>query len=551
MKAAIYCRVSTKDQEREGTSLQSQLDACEKLAQERGYEVPEGFTIMETYSGLSIDRPKLNEIRQWVRDDEVDAVIAYTLDRLSRDPVHFIILQEELDRAGVMLIMVTEDVDSSDMGKLIAHIKGFAAKLEAEKIKERTMRGKRTKALQGKMPNGRKLYGYNYVLGEGVRVLNEEESKWVKTIFTLLVEERLSLLAIAKRLNTLGVPTPTGGTFWRPPTIHRILKNPSYAGRTYAFTQKFVEPKRRIKPNTKIKKTRLVWKPRGEWIEIPNATPAIISEELFGESQKILKRNRELSSRNARRQYLLSGHILCKRCGRRYIGYARVLRKPNGKKYESRYYLCGASKKELSPIPCDNKRLEASATENAVWEQIEAILSDPEVVFAELKDRQHEADKTSFLERNLETVRERLKFKEKEKNRIHKAFSITGDESKFRKDIADLTEEVKALRQEETSLESRIEANKKFALNLEGIKQACELVKNNLTSLSFKEKRLALEALQIKVIAGDLNITVEGVIPIQREAIVFASPRQSFRVFYPSSHASSPIRETKRQPPRF
>jgi len=37
MKAAIYCRVSTEDQEREGTSLQSQLEACKKLAEERGY----------------------------------------------------------------------------------------------------------------------------------------------------------------------------------------------------------------------------------------------------------------------------------------------------------------------------------------------------------------------------------------------------------------------------------------------------------------------------------------------------------------------------------
>jgi len=131
MKAGIYCRVSTEDHEREGTALQSQLEGCKKLAGEKGYEVLNEFTSMETYSGLTLDRPKLNEVRQWVRDREVDAVIAYTLDRLSRDPVHFIILQEELERVGVTLIMVTEDIDSSDMGKLIAHIRGFAAKLEA------------------------------------------------------------------------------------------------------------------------------------------------------------------------------------------------------------------------------------------------------------------------------------------------------------------------------------------------------------------------------------------------------------------------------------
>ena len=48
MKAAIYCRVSTEGQEREGTSLQSQLDACLVKSRELGYETPSEFTISET-----------------------------------------------------------------------------------------------------------------------------------------------------------------------------------------------------------------------------------------------------------------------------------------------------------------------------------------------------------------------------------------------------------------------------------------------------------------------------------------------------------------------
>ncbi len=98
--------------------------------------MPGELIILETYSGLTLDRPKLPQLRQGVRDKEVEAVIAYTMDRLSRDPVHFIILQEELERAGVELILVTETVDSSDLGRLITYIKGYAAKLEAVKIRE-------------------------------------------------------------------------------------------------------------------------------------------------------------------------------------------------------------------------------------------------------------------------------------------------------------------------------------------------------------------------------------------------------------------------------
>ena len=110
MKAAIYCRVATEDQERGGTSLQSQLEACRNKAHELGYAVPEEFIILETCSGSTLDRPKLPKLRQWVRDKEVDAVIACTLDRLSRNLGHFIILHEELDMAGVALVLITDTV---------------------------------------------------------------------------------------------------------------------------------------------------------------------------------------------------------------------------------------------------------------------------------------------------------------------------------------------------------------------------------------------------------------------------------------------------------
>ena len=61
-KAAIYCRVSSEGQEREGTSLQTQLEACSKYCQDKGYGV--AYRFIETYSGLTLERPKLNELRE-------------------------------------------------------------------------------------------------------------------------------------------------------------------------------------------------------------------------------------------------------------------------------------------------------------------------------------------------------------------------------------------------------------------------------------------------------------------------------------------------------
>ena len=94
MKADIYCRVSADNQESEGTSLQTQLEACLNYCQGKGYEVAYRFS--EAYSGLTLDRPKLNELRELVRNEQIDVLVVYCLDRLSRDPTHGVILTQEL-----------------------------------------------------------------------------------------------------------------------------------------------------------------------------------------------------------------------------------------------------------------------------------------------------------------------------------------------------------------------------------------------------------------------------------------------------------------------
>jgi len=95
-KATIYCRVSTEGQEQDGTSLQTQAEACRDYCQARRYEV--GHELSEAWSGLSLERPKLDELRELVRSEKVDIVVVYSLDRLSRDPVHGV---EYMDISGL------------------------------------------------------------------------------------------------------------------------------------------------------------------------------------------------------------------------------------------------------------------------------------------------------------------------------------------------------------------------------------------------------------------------------------------------------------------
>ena len=513
MIGAIYCRVSTEEQEREGTSLDSQLEACIKKAQELGYETGD-HTIKETWSGLTLDRPKLTEIRQRVRNKEVDAVIAYTLDRLSRDPVHFIILQEEMERANVGLYLVTETVDSTDLGKLISHIRGYAAKLEAEKIRERTMRGKRARALAGKLPAGShaRLYGYLYIKKEGKRIINDQEAKHVQDMFSWLVNEGLSTNAITYRLRDLNVPTPSGKGWWKRDTVLKILKNTSYIGKVYAFTRTYTEPDYRMKPNTKRKKTKVVWKPQSEWILIENVSPPIISESVFNIAQQRLEENRKMATRNAKNQYLLHGHIYCARCGRAYWGAAGI-KSRNGKRYEYPFYHCSGRLKKVTPIKCDNRQHNAKRLEALVWAEVEKILNQPELILSELQRKEQEQEAHTW-QKELEMVIAQLDNRKHQKQRIWYAYEITGDEETFRRDIAKVEKELQDRQKRKGELEAIIESSQQLILSADDLKRACEIISNNLKQLDFKEKRLTLQALQIRVLIDGVWVTVQGAIPM-------------------------------------
>ena len=499
MRAAIYCRVSTEDQEREGTSLQTQQEACLKYCQEKDYNVSYRFS--EAYSGLTLDRPRLSELRELVRAGDIDVIVVYCLDRLSRDPTHGVILTQEVEKYNVTLEAVTEDIDNSELGKLINYIRGFAAKLEAEKIRERTMRGKMERVKAGRLPGGRftKLYGYNYVsgrgTGEGIRYVNEIESKVVKEIYRLYIEEGLSLCKITRKLNSLDISSPSGKGTWNRTGVYNILTNPAYTGKTFLFTRYKAEADHHLKASRKNKLTHVVMRPREEWVELKGATPALVSEDLFAQVQLKLKRNKELASRNARREYLLSGYVFCS-CGRRYT--AR-------KKTKHSYYSCPK---------CKDRSLNAAYIETAIWDKVEEVISNPEVVLAGIEMMRKEANNGEIYHKELDGIEAKLRHMAREKDRVWKAFEITGDEAKFTREIKAIMSGIDELEKRKVELVNKIELAGQTEANIQSIREYCELVRHNLGELSFPEKRQALEALKVRVTSSNEGIKLEGTIPI-------------------------------------
>ena len=497
--AAVYTRVSTDSQELEGTSLDTQLEACLEKAKELGYETKPDYTIQETYSGLSLDRPKLNQVRQWVRDKEVDAVVAYTLDRLSRDPVHFIILQEELERAGVVLIMVTEDVDSSDMGKLISHIKGFAAKLEAEKIKERTMRGKRERIKSGKLPAGRGiLFGYDYDKDREINVANND-LKTVKMIGEWLIQEGIFLNEACRRLMEKGIPAPKGGKQWSRGTIGRIMRNSSYAGRSYAYKTK-IEGKKRIRCS------------EADHVLIPNAVDQVaFTIEEWELIQQRLDRNRELSPRNQKLDYLLTGRIFCKQCGRRYYGVPV---------HGTPYYRCSGRIKLLFDKRCSAKTINAKELDEAVWNEVAEALKKPRTILAGLQELKDKGNQEGLFQSELDQAVKRLKALDKEQERLLQ-WALKGfPEDTVVKENEKINRERVTLQGRIRELGNRLEQALDSHFDIEKIEEWCKIASENLPKFGLTEKKLALETFKIKVWV-DHNITeLDGVLPVPDETLV-------------------------------
>jgi site-specific DNA recombinase len=527
MKAAIYARVSTEDQEREGTSLDSQVAACVGRANELGYDTDDEHIIREVWSGLTLERPKLSQLREWVRNKEIDALFAYTLDRLSRDPVHFIILLEQIERAGVELVLVTETLDSSDLGKLITHIKGYAAKLEAAKIRERTMRGIRERVKAGKLPSGQRgrLFGYTYMpgrgVGEGVRYINEDQAKWVREIYRWHVEEGLTLNAITYRLRALNVPTPSGRPFWIRSTVYKILTNPAYIGKTYCFVHVHKETTNHHKDDIKSRKTAIQIKPYEEGVEIPGATPPIIDENLFAAAQARLKQNKGQPNREGKVKFLLRGHIHCSRCGRKYWGYCRWVK---GQPSSGRRYYCMGRRTIITPDKCDNKGYDAAFLETVVWQQVEKLLSQPELILGELSRRRGDAEGQTLWEQRLRTVEVALAGWDKKMDNLAHAAVLGLPEERFKKQLDDLNKQKAELEVQKAELERKIKESKQAKIDMEKVEQFCTSVKQNLASFSFQEKKLALEALRIKLWINGDQLTIEGAVPLPDSAAPSTPP---------------------------
>ena len=491
MKAAIYCRVSTEGQEQDGTSLQTQLEACRKYCQARRYEV--GHELSEAWTGLSLERPKLTELRELVRSEKLDAVVVYSLDRFSRDPVHGVILMQELEKHGVNLEAATETVDNSEVGKLVFYIKGYAAKLDSERRRDATGRGKQAMLKSGKLPQGTGIgiYGYQWIREYKKRTPIEREAKVVQRMFEMVAQGD-SCFKIARTLNKETIPTKSGKK-WEARTVSRIVRNPAYMGVTYFGQTSGKEHKK---------------KPQESWHVLPDVTPAIISKELFERAQDALARSKELHPGKAKHEYPLTGFAVCGYCGSPLIGSCL---RGNYRYYHCRGTYPTASRKKI----CDARYIQAGWLEDVVWEKVKSVLRYPEVLLAEIR-KQTEAEQAQVssgtIDQEIKALNRKLKQYTGQERRLMKAFKLG-----FTPDV--ILDEMNETKKEKEADQARLAALIQTKENIAKmgdyeakLKELCARIVPELDNCSSQDKKDAYRYLDLKVTGTPEGVDIKGYI---------------------------------------
>lgn len=505
--AALYLRVSTNPQEDEGSSLETQQAACEQYCTQHGL-TPE-FILRETWSGLTLDRPQLDQLRELARLKQIDAMVSYSTDRVTRDPVHLLLLYEEMDKAGVKVCLVTEPRDDSLEGQLISFVRGWTGKVEAVKIAERTQRGRRQRAKSGRLPNGAQRYGWRYMPETGKREIDENQANVIKDMATWVIREGLSLGAIRARLMERSVPAPKGGEVWGLSTIRRILHDPALAGDSYGYRYLSTEPTNGSSPGKRYPKSRREERPRDEWISLGDATPAILSRDDFDVLQRQLQRNSSLVSRAQKHQYLLAGFLYCVNCGARYYG------EPHG---ERRYYRC-AGRRSVSER-CRNPQISADSLETDICAWFDEFWTQPDVLSLVLL-RSNKPENRGPLEAKLGAVTAKLdKLVGEEARLVHCYVVGQFDEGVLDRERKRIAAERERLTREQEDLSQRLEDLAAQDIDEDALGQLQRLMARRWKSMSFDERRQVFNRLKLKLeVTSDREVLVSGLLPMQPKIV--------------------------------
>lgn len=226
MRAAIYIRVSTEDQAREGYSLAAQEEMLRAYCESQGWTVSDIYSD-DGYSGKNTSRPSYRRMME--ERDSWDCILVLKMDRIHRNSKNFMSMMEDLEVWKKTFTSSTESLDTSNaLGRFVMDMIQRIGQLESEQIGERTYMGMREKAESAKGILGFRV-PYGYDLADGMLYVNDEEANMVRWMFNSYLEG-LSLSELSYALNNRKDSQTRAGNPWTVHNVRTILHNPVYVG---------------------------------------------------------------------------------------------------------------------------------------------------------------------------------------------------------------------------------------------------------------------------------------------------------------------------------
>ena len=218
MKAVAYLRVSTKEQAEEGYSIAAQQEACTRYAKERGWELADVYSDRGE-SARTSDRPQFQlMLRRITEDEQVRYLLVHKLDRLARNIRDYAEVREQLERAGVELVSVTEGLEATASGKMMEGMLAVVAEWYSNNLSAEIRKGQAQKLREGGWPTGAPI-GYRNVReepGAGQRrgravIVPSEQAPLVREAFELYASGGWSIPLLAEEMRRRGLRNRRGG----------------------------------------------------------------------------------------------------------------------------------------------------------------------------------------------------------------------------------------------------------------------------------------------------------------------------------------------------
>jgi site-specific DNA recombinase len=353
VRCAVYTRKSTEEGlDQDFNSLDAQRESGRAYIKS---QKAEGWMCLPRhyddggFTGGNMERPALHRLLADITQGQVDCVVVYKVDRLSRSLLDFARIMETFEKHQVAFVSVTQQFNTAtSMGRLILNVLLSFAQFEREMISERTRDKIAAARRKGKWVGGQPILGYN--VDHSKLVVHEEEAKRVRAIFALYLE-RGGLLRVVEELERRGWLSKSwqtrkghwrGGRPFTKTSLHHLLTNVLYVGK--------IRYKKEVHPAEH---------------------PAIVDREVWEQVQEMLRQKDPAKGSPVRNpsQALLKGLLHCRSCGCAMTPTESC--KNGSRRY--RYYVC---QNALKRGVCPARSVPAGAIEPFVIGQLQGLAKD-------------------------------------------------------------------------------------------------------------------------------------------------------------------------------